>query len=266
MTGTRKEDDVRNKLFYSVFKLAKKINPSCVVIENVPGIATLYGGRAKRAIYNEFERLNYVVSSKLLYAPDYGIPQTRKRMFFVGINDDKPFIFPEPTHTKDKYITCEDAISDLPSLENDIGTEDSFYDAFPLTDYQQKMRRRSSKLYNHVGTRHKPHVIEVIKLVPDGGNHKDLPPGVGETRRFNEAWTRYHSNSPSKTIDTGHRNHFHYKWNRVPTVRENARLQSFPDHFIFLGNKTQQYRQVGNAVPPRWGYLLGKSLLSFYED
>ena len=125
------------------------------------------------------------------------------------------------------------------------------------------MRKNSKKLFNHVGTNHEQHVIEVIKQVPEGGNHKDLPPGVGETRKFNEAWTRYDSKKPSKTIDTGHRNHFHYKYNRVPTVRENARLQSFPDTFRFLGTKTQQNRQVGNAVPPLFGRYLSKSIKEY---
>lgn len=261
LTGTRQENDKRNKLFYSVFKLAERIKPTYIVIENVPGISTLYGGRARDAIYSEFERLGYRTTSQLLYAPDYGIPQIRRRKFFVGVKNDTPFVFPDPTHTQSEYITCEEAISDLPSLEDGIGDEVSLYEAFPLSDYQNEMREKSSELFNHVGTRHRPHVIEVIKQVPDGGNHKDLPPGVGTSRKFNEAWTRYHSKSPSKTIDTGHRNHFHYKWNRVPTVRENARLQSFPDHFVFLGTKTQQYKQVGNAVPPKWGYVLGKKIL-----
>ena len=86
-------------------------------------------------------------------------------------------------------------------------------------------------------------------MVPEGGNYKDLPKGVGTSRKFNEAWTRYQRDKPSKTIATGHRNHFHYFLNRVPTIRENARLQSFPDQFIFYGNKTSQNKQVGNAVP-----------------
>ena len=93
-------------------------------------------------------------------------------------------------------------------------------------------------------------------MVPEGGNYKDLPPGIGESRKFNEAWTRYHSKKPSRTIDTGHRNHFHYKYNRVPTIRENARLQTFPDSFIFWGSKTVQNRLVGNAVPPMLGQVL----------
>lgn len=109
-------------------------------------------------------------------------------------------------------------------------------------------------------------VKDTIALVPEGGNYKDLPAGVGESRKFHEAWTRYDGNKPSRTIDTGHRNHFHYQYNRVPTVRENARLQSFPDDFVFYGNRTQQNRQVGNAVPPLLGYAIGKHLEKIIGD
>jgi DNA (cytosine-5)-methyltransferase 1 len=124
------------------------------------------------------------------------------------------------------------------------------------------MRRKSKGvLLNHVATRHTDLVKSVIRLVPEGGNHKDLPPGVGESRKFNEAWTRYHSQRPSRTIDTGHRNHFHYEFDRVPTVRENARLQSFPDDFQFIGTKTQQNRQVGNAVPPMLAEAIAREIL-----
>ena len=128
------------------------------------------------------------------------------------------------------------------------------------------MRKNANKIYNHIATNHTEEVKKVISLVPDGGNYKDLPNGVGTSRKFNEAWTRYNSKKPSKTIDTGHRNHFHYKYNRIPTVRENARLQSFPDNFIFIGNKTQQYRQVGNAVPPLLSYNVAKEILRIIGD
>lgn len=262
LSGNRDETDKRNILFYSVFKLAASIKPKYIVIENVPGIATLYKGKAREAILEEFERLGYICSEKILYAPDYGVPQIRKRMFFVGVLGDKVFEFPEPTHHKANYLTCWDAISDLPSLENNVGSQVANYLSEPLTIYQDQMRDGAEKLFNHVGTNHSSLVVSVIKQVPEGGNHKDLPEGVGTSRKFNEAWTRYHSEKPSKTIDTGHRNHFHYKWHRVPTARENARLQSFPDSFRFLGSKTQQEKQVGNAVPPRLGYALGKQILS----
>ena len=93
-------------------------------------------------------------------------------------------------------------------------------------------------------------------MVPDGGNYKDLPIELQQTRKVHIAWTRLNSQRPSITIDTGHNHHFHYKYNRVPTVRESARIQSFPDKFIFLEGKGSQLRQVGNAVPP----LLAKAI------
>ena len=266
LTGSRKEDDERNTLFYSVFNLAKKVNPKAIIIENVLGIATLYNGKAKEGIINKFKELGYIFNSKVLYAPDFEVPQIRKRMFFVGLLPQYgEFEFPNPILKSEDYNTCEKAIDDLPSLVIDSGKEESSYENLAKSDYQKKMRNGSEKLFNHVSTKHTEHVINVISQVPEGGNHKDLPPGVGDSRKFNEAWTRYHSKKPSKTIDTGHRNHFHYKYNRIPTVRENARLQSFPDTFVFTGNRTQQNRQVGNAVPPLLGFHIANELLKYLK-
>ena len=100
-------------------------------------------------------------------------------------------------------------------------------------------------------------------MVPDGGNYKELPPGIGESRVFHMAWTRLNSKKPARTVDTGHRNLFHYKWNRCPTVRESARIQTFPDDFVFLGNRGQQNKQVGNAVPVLMAKALATQLLKF---
>lgn len=190
----------------------------------------------------------------------------RKRLFFVGLkNASEKFEFPKPTRTVENYVTCEEAIGDLPSREDILGEEIDNYTNEPISEYQKKMRKGTNVLYNHIATNHKKHVKDVIALVPEGGNHKDLPEGIGTSRRFNEAWTRYHSKKPSKTIDTGHRNHFHYKYNRVPTIRENARLQSFPDDFVFYRNKTQQNRQVGNAVPPLLGFAIATQLRKYLK-
>lgn len=264
LTGARQKEDDRNKLFYSVFKLAKKLNPKAIIIENVPGLAALYDGQAKDAILKEFQKLNLNSNFKVLFAPDYEVPQIRKRIFFVGLNSKLgAFEFPKEILTPDNYNTTSIAISDLPARVKDFGDELDKYDKPAKTVYQNKMRNGSELLFNHVASKHTDHVINVISQVPEGGNHKDLPKGVGDSRKFNEAWTRYHGNKPSKTIDTGHRNHFHYKYNRIPTVRENARLQSFPDSFVFHGTRTQQNKQVGNAVPPLLGYHIAKQLLTF---
>lgn len=250
LTGPRNFDDERNKLYLAMIETVSRYSPKAFMIENVPGMATLYKGEVKDEIIRRFTKMGYNVSCKILCAADYGVPQIRKRLVFIGLkNSHTTFAFPEPTHTPETYITCEQAISDLPSLEDNIGSDVSEYIMEPLNDFQRMMRGDCNILHNHKAVDHKQFVKDTIALVPDGGNWKDLPKGVGESRNFHMAWTRYRSDKPSRTIDTGHRNNFHYKWNRCPTVRESARLQTFPDDFIFLGNKGQQDKQVGNAVP-----------------
>lgn len=250
LTGRRQFDDERNKLYLAMIETVKKYRPKAFMIENVPGMATLYKGEVKNEIIKRFTKIGYKVTSKIVCAADYGVPQMRRRLVFVGLKDsDKYFDFPLPYLKPEDYVTCKDAIDDLPPLTDDLGQENSLYIMEPQTAYQRLMRGKCMTLHNHVAANHKNFVKETIALVPDGGNYKDLPAGIGDSRKFHVAWTRYCSYKPSGTIDTGHRNHFHYKWNRCPTVRENARLQSFPDNFIFLGNRTQQNRQVGNAVP-----------------
>lgn len=267
LTGTRDPNDKRNQLYKYYVNIVKEVKPKAFVIENVIGLATLYNGKVKEEIYKNFKELGYTVTSKVLLASDYGVPQNRRRFFIVGLREDLgEFEFPEPTHSE-KKVSCEEAISDLPPLADGLnfGLEEQNYTKKPSSDYQKLMRSHSAVLYNHVATKHTDEVLKVIALVPEGGNHKDLPPGIGESRKFNEAWTRYHSKKPSKTIDTGHRNHFHYKWNRIPTVRENARLQSFPDHFIFVGSRTSQNRQVGNAVPPLLAKAIAEKLKGYLQ-
>ena len=272
LTGPRNFDDTRNRLYLAVLEAVKRYKTKAFIIENVPGMATLYNGEVMREVIRRLTELGYSVKPAVLCAADFGVPQIRKRLVIMGIRSDigVPH-FPDPILTSDNYVTCSQAISDLPPREPSgdnsdwIGLEADKYTTEPETYYQHKMRGSCAVLYNHVATQHKQFVIETIAQVPEGCNYKSLPAGVGESRRFNEAWTRYHSNKPSKTIDTGHRNHFHYKYNRVPTIRENARLQSFPDDFQFIGSKTQQYKQVGNAVPPLLGYHLGLELRSIIE-
>lgn len=262
LSGPRNFDDERNKLYLAMIETVKRLQPKAFVIENVTGMARLYNGTVRAEIIKRFKKMGYTVNSEILCAADYGVPQMRKRLFFVGLKE-KMFEFPLPYLQPSEYVTCKEAISDLPERIEDIGEEIDVYTKEPESDYQIIMRNGATILYNHVATKHTEMVKKVIAMVPDGGNYKDLPPGVGTSRKFNEAWTRYNSNKPSKTIDTGHRNHFHYEYNRVPTIRENARLQSFKDDFIFLGNKTEQNRQVGNAVPPLLGYAIAKQLKKY---
>jgi DNA (cytosine-5)-methyltransferase 1 len=246
LSGPRKLDDPRNKLYLSYIRLVSEIKPRAFVIENVPGLVALFGGKIKDSIIDKFTDLGYTVNYHILCAADYGVPQKRKRVVFVGLRN-KLFAFPPK---QKNHVTCEMALSDLPPLESDLGCEDVDYLTASQNPYQKLMRKHSKCVKNHIAAKHSEEVRNIISLVPDGKNYKSLPEEYRNTRNFHVAWTRFNSQQPAPTIDTGHRHHFHYKYNRVPTVRECARIQSFPDDFIFLGNKTQQFRQVGNAVPP----------------
>ena len=267
LTGPRKFDDPRNKLYLRVFDAVQRLQPQAFVIENVRGMASLYGGQVKDEILKRFAGLGYNVFWRILCAADYGVPQLRRRLIFVGLRRDLgEFEFPAPTLTPDQYVGCRDAIGDLPSRADELGSESDVYTSEPQSDYQRLMRGNATVLHNHVATRHTDHVKNVIAQVPEGGNYRNLPVGVGDSRKFHVAWTRYHSTRPSNTVDTGHRNHFHYEHNRVPTIREFARLQSFPDDFVFIGTKTQQNRQVGNAVPPILGRVLAEAIASHLKE
>ena len=206
----------------------------------------------------EFEKLGYNVVYKVLLASEFGVPQNRRRAFFIGTKGKEIFKFPEIKEPE--FVSSSDAISDLP--EKSIA-EGAKYPLKAKSEFQEKIREGSKGLYNHEITNHSDQTIEIISMVPDGGNYKNLPEHLHKTRNVNIAWTRLNSKKPSFTIDTGHRHHFHYKFNRVPTVRESARIQSFPDSFIFLGSKTSQYKQVGNAVPPLLAEVLAKSLKKY---
>ncbi|WP_336638222.1 DNA cytosine methyltransferase [Lysinibacillus fusiformis] len=265
-------NDKRNFLYLAMVKLTDKLKPQAVLLENVLGMIQANEGLGAKRVIDDFAKIGYKMIPKLLFAPDYGIPQIRKRVFFVGLRDSgEDFEFPPAILDAEHYVTCEDAISDLPSLQTETGdiirgTELQDYMTAPLTEYQQLMRRNSEKVYNHIGAIPIDKTKKMISLVPEGKNYLALPDEYRCLYKYNEALTRYHSKKPSLTINTGHRSHFHYKYNRIPTVRESARLQSFQDDFIFYGNKTQQYKQVGNAVPPILGQVVAEKLKGYLRS
>ncbi len=272
VAGPRDMNDKRNTLYTAMVKLAERVKPQVVVLENVPGMVQTNGGIGAKRVVEDFAKIGYKMVPKLLYAPDYGLPQIRKRVFFVGLRDGKEeFVFPPAIVDKSNYITCEEAIGDLPSLQMEngeiiYGDEIQDYATVPQNEYQKKMRARSKKVRNHIGSIPIEKTRKMISLVPEGKNYKALPEEYQGIYKYHEALTRYNSKKPSLTINTGHRSHFHYKWNRIPTVRESARLQSFPDDFIFYGNKSEQYRQVGNAVPPMLGQVVAEAILPYLKD
>lgn len=263
ISGNRDLNDPRNELYKGFVQIVREFNPRVFILENVPNLVSMGQGKIKDKIVSDFESLGYEVKYKILLASDYGVPQNRRRVIFVGVKGKNDFVFPNPEFgDKKNKITTAEAISDLPDRDLEDG---SLLSQKPLTKYQEQMRSKTSKVHNHILTSHDQKTIEIISLVPDGGNYKNLPEKYQNSRRVNIAWTRYNSKKPSNTIDTGHRHHFHYKYNRVPTVRESARLQSFPDDFVFLGSKTSQYKQVGNAVPPLLAEAIGKNVLKLFK-
>ncbi len=245
-------NEERNQLYLEFVRTVKISKPDFFLLENVRGMVSMDKGAFVQDILNRFGALGYTVTFKILNAADYGVPQSRQRVFFVGLKD-REFEFPEP---QGYVISCKDALSDLPLRAK--GSVD--YKVEPKNSFQKKMRKGSKSILNHEETQHSEQTVEIISMVPDGGNIKSLPEKYWQVRKFNKAFQRMNSNLPSLTIDTGHRNYFHYSQNRIPTVRESARIQSFPDKFEFLGSKTSQYKQVGNAVPPLLALALANEI------
>lgn len=255
VAGKRIVDDERNKLYKNFVRFVEFFKPKAFMMENVPNILSIGNGIVRDAIVKDFSNLGYKVVYKILTASDYGVPQNRRRTFFVGFKNGNEFTFPLPT-VKQK-VTSKEAISDLPDKTVLDGEK---YPVTPQSNYQKLMRKNVNGLYNHRVTVHTEQTKRIIAMVPDGGNYKDLPVELQQTRKVHIAWTRLDSSKPSFTIDCGHNHHFHYKYNRVPTVRESARIQSFPDNFIFLGKLGSQLRQVGNAVPPLMAEEIAKEI------
>lgn len=275
VSGKRIIDDERNKLYKQYVQIVSEIKPKIFVMENVPGLVRLFKGKVAEKVMEDFTQIGYKVQMNILSADNYGVPQQRKRVFFVGVRNDLvqkniDYVFPEPFMGDGTNIpawTCKDAISDLDFVPDDVVIgEDIPYELPCENKYQEMMRKGSSRILNHSITVHKERTKEIISMVPDGGNYKDLPKELWDTRKVHIAWTRMNSKKPCFTIDTGHNHHFHYKENRVPTVRESARIQSFPDTFKFIGIKTSQLKQVGNAVPPLLAKAIGDSIIKLLKD
>ncbi len=256
VAGKRIVNDIRNDLYKAFVNFVSHYRPKAFVLENVPNILSIGNGIIRDSIVKDFTELGYKVVYKVLTASDYGVPQNRRRAIFVGLKNGHQFSFPEAFDAP--KITAKEALSDLP----EYGIEDGgMYPIDVQSNYQFIMRQGSRGVFNHQPTVHNQKTVDIISMVPDGGNYKDLPPELQTSRKVHIAWTRLNSQKPSFTIDTGHRHHFHYCYNRIPTARESARIQSFPDNFIFLCSRTSQLKQIGNAVPPLMAEAIAKSLL-----
>ena len=260
--------DDRNFLFKKFIKTIEILRPAAWVIENVPGILSMSQGFFLNEIKNEFLRLGYHVDYQILDASDYGVPQSRRRAFIIGHKTTKSFMWTQKTKQK---IGLETAIGDLPRLISGEGQEVSNYDQPPATDYQKALRQNSPCLFNHVSTKHSKLVLERLKLIPEGGTRANLPVEHLTRSIHSGTWCRLDRNKPSRTIttrfDTPSSGMFTLPdQDRCLTVREAARLQSFPDHFQFTGNKSNQMLQVGNAVPPLLAQKIAEQIKQLLEN
>ncbi|MGH8762547.1 MAG: DNA cytosine methyltransferase, partial [Nitrosospira sp.] len=270
----RGETDPRAGLFREYLRIVEGIQPRWLVMENVTGITSIAGGKIVEEIFKGIEGLGYRVEMKILRAEEYGVPQERRRVFFIATRTDAPILFPNPTHGPDlrPFITVWDAISDLPKLENGDKAGPCSYGKPPKTGYQAMLRGNCTIVENHSASHLSRLNEERMAHIPAGGSWRDiprtlLPAGMLKAKRTDHT-KRY--GRPRKTdlactiltkCDLHWGAYIHPVQNRSFTVREAARLQSFPDFFVFKGSSTEQYVQVGNAVPPILGLAVAEALL-----
>lgn len=254
-------NDPRNLLFLKFIEFVKIIKPKMLLIENVSGILSRSKGQIINNIKEILNENGYKVDYKLLNASEFGVPQIRKRVFIVGNRLSSIDFF--ENLKKRKKVTVKDAISELYALEE---KDEKKLNGKLDNNYIKYLRKKNSKVLNHDIVYPAKSTIEKIKHVKQGENWQSIPVKLFKNNRNNRhssAFKRLKEDDFSVTIDTGnaHSNYFHPIYHRIPTPREAARIQSFTDNFEFIGSRTSQYRQIGNAVPP----LLSKEIAKIFK-
>lgn len=290
--GRRDVDDPRNDLFLKFFRVAEELRPKVVVIENVPGLATLDGGAMLETISQKFKRCGYNATCVELISAQYGVPQLRWRMFFIGWRRDLGIHaagFPAPTHGRRAigelvpnrtiskedlagFLTIHDAISDLPQIES--GMEVTRYTGKPQTAFQKEMRKGlRDELYNHYSARLSELNLKRLKCLRPGEDWRSLPRQLlpegmkrallkDHTRRYRRmTWDGVARSIITRFRDPKSGEYTHPDQHRTISIREAARIQSFPDYFEFMGSISDQYDQVGNAVPPLLAKAVGLEII-----
>lgn len=233
MAGNRIITDKRNTLYLDMLEIVNHIRPKVVVMENVPGLRSMLGGKVEEKIINDFEKIGYKINVTVLNAADYCTPQTRKRVIFIGNRIGKTNYHPKPILTEENYVTTKDAIADL-------------------------MKHKTDALFNHVPTNHSDEMKKKLLSVNEGESLY---------KNYSDSWKKCPWNKPSCTVKENHGAvNIHPKLPRVLTVRELARLQSFPDDFVFQGSKKWQLTQIGNAVPCYLGKAIGLAVEKIIDE
>ena len=250
---TRSLENPQNWLFKHFIRLVRALNPAWVVFENVKGITETEDGMFLAQTIQLLEGSGYSVKSKILNLRDFGGPQSRSRVFVVGSRVTAQFEFP---HGRRPSVSVKNAIGDLPVLENGARTDSLPYRTATASRYAQNMRKNLSECTGHLVTNNAKYVLERYAHVKPGGNWEDIPARLmrnyaDRSRCHTGIYHRLSFNSPSVVIGNYRKNMLiHPSQNRGLSVREAARLQTFPDDYIFVGSIGFQQQQVGNAVPP----------------
>jgi len=240
--------DARNNLVYSFVDYIEFLKPKIFLMENVQGLITRDKGLIFNQLKNKIKKIGYKFSTFILDAVKYGVPQFRKRVFILGsLDNDLELRAPEETHSENlfgkKYLTVNSCIRDLAKNKND-------------------------PLINHVPLKHKQTNIERYKLIPEGGRMPENELNKKIYRKnFGNTFKRLHRNKPSLTMVPGHNAFPIHPWlNRSLTVREAARIQTYPDNFIFVGPRHEQCIQVGNSVPIALARAWAKHIKKIFEN
>ena len=289
LSGNRDKNDPRNSLFMEFVRFVKHFQPKFFVMENVTGILSMKtksGEFVKDLIRKEFEAAGYNIEPYILNAAEFGVPQSRVRVFFIGLKNtikfDKNKLEPKGSFFGDEQRTISDAIMDLPQILAGEGVEEAEYTIRPFTKYQEWARQNSSKVYNHIAMRHTKRLVERFEQIKFGQSVADVAEEFQQRKRgeadkvsgkvYSQNNMRPYPDKPSPTIPASFQSNFvHPYLNRNYTAREGARLQSFPDTYIFCGKRTtmsweknlSQYQQIGNAVPPLLAQAIAKNIADY---
>jgi len=278
--GKRLIDDPRGKLFQEYYRVLKELNPKVFLFENVKGLLSMQKGELLKTIISLFESLGYRVEYKVLNSADYGVPQIRERVIIIGTKLEKDFKYPNPTHSNiddinifnqglKPYLTLSEAISDLPFIKsNEEGSE---YSSNPKNNFQKLMRIKAPrKLMDHNAPKNNDKLVKLMECLPDGGSPQDAPEELRPKSGFKNTYCRLWWGRPAPTITRNlstpsSSRCIHPKAPRPLTTREGARIQCFPDNYIFYGSRSSKNLQIGNAVPTFLSMALKDSIKQHLE-
>ncbi|KIL39303.1 DNA methyltransferase [Gordoniibacillus kamchatkensis] len=271
--------DERSGLFREYIRIVEGLYPKWIVMENVTGMSSVEGGLAIKEIIRSLTELGYEVECKTLKAEEYGVPQERRRIIFIGNRLGLPIRFPEPSHdgVNRPFVNVEQAIMDLPEIGVNGGADEMDYTQERVCEYQRYVRDGSLMVFNHTSPNLSDINIKRLSYIKQGGSWRDipvdlLPAGMKKAKRSDHTkrYGRLSLQGLSSTILTKCDPHwgayFHPTQDRVISVREAARFQSFPDKFRFLGPKAEQYKQVGNAVPPLLARAVAMEIINVMNE